>query len=158
MGDLVTPSGQRLHVIEEGAGPPLLLLHGWAMAETILAPLGDRLGAGRRIVRYDLRGHGASAPSASATLDDHAADLAALADALGLEGALVVAWSLGGQLLLRALPQVRRRLRGAVLLGATPRFTTADGWSAGLPPRQIEVLAQRFRRDAARTRAYLKEA
>lgn len=153
MADVTTPSGQRLHAEDEGRGPPVLLLHGWAMAGGILAPLARRVGAGRRVIRPDLRGHGASAATATATLDDHAADLAALMGALGLEDTLVIAWSLGAQVLLRALPAVRDRVAGAVLVGATPRFTSTEGWSHGLPARQVEVLAQRFRRDPARTRA-----
>jgi pimeloyl-[acyl-carrier protein] methyl ester esterase len=153
MGDVVTPSGQRLHFEDRGSGPPFLLLHGWAMAGALLQPLGDRLAARGRVVRYDLRGHGASAPGPTASLDDHAADLVAVLDALALDGALAVAWSLGAQVLLRALPAARGRLRGAVLVAGTPRFTATDGWPHALPLRQVEVLAQRFRRDPARTRA-----
>jgi pimeloyl-ACP methyl ester carboxylesterase len=137
MADIVTPSGQRLHAEDEGRGPPVLLVHGWAMASAALGPLASRLGAGRRTVRYDLRGHGASAPASSATLDDHAADLADLMEQLALDGALVVAWSLGAQVLIRALPAARGRIRAAVLVGATPRFTTGDGWSHGLPARTV---------------------
>lgn len=153
MADVVTPSGQRLHFEEKGGGPPLVFVHGWAMASGILAPLAERVAEGRRVVRYDLRGHGASAPGEPSTLDAHAADLVALLTSLSLDGALLFGWSLGAQVVLRALPDVRQRLRGAVLVGGTPRFTVADGWTAGLPARQIEVLAQRFRRDPARTRA-----
>lgn len=153
MADVVTPSGQRLHVEEEGHGAPILFLHGWAMASDLLAPLAARLGAGRRSVRYDLRGHGRSAAAASATLDDHAADLADLLTVLDLRDVTAVAWSLGAQVLLRALPGIRGRLRGAVLVAATPRFTTGHDWPHGLPARQLEVLAQRLRRDPARTRA-----
>jgi pimeloyl-[acyl-carrier protein] methyl ester esterase len=152
MRSVVTPSGQRLHVEEAGRGAPVLLLHGWAMSSAILAALGARLGAGRRVIRYDLRGHGASPRGAGAALDDHAADLAGLLEALALDGALLVAWSLGAQVLLRAFPSIRRRVAGAALVAATPRFTATDGWSHGLPARQVEVLAQRFRRDPARTR------
>lgn len=123
------------------------------MASGILAPLGGRFSVRGRSIRYDLRGHGASAPAATATLDDHAADLSALMDALRLEGAVAVAWSLGAQVLLRAFPAVRERLAGAVFVGATPRFTADAGWADGLPSRQVDVLAQRFRRDPARTRA-----
>ncbi len=153
MADVVIPSGQRLHVEDEGRGPPVLFVHGWAMASGAMAPLAAHLRPATRTVRYDLRGHGASAPAASASLDDHAADLAGLLEAMALEGVLVVAWSLGAQVLLRALPKVHRRVRGGVLVGATPRFTVGDDWPHGLPVRQVEVLAQRFRRDPARTRA-----
>jgi pimeloyl-[acyl-carrier protein] methyl ester esterase len=153
MADVVTGSGQRLHVEEQGDGPPVLLIHGWAMSSAALQPLSSRLADGRRTLRYDLRGHGRSPAAGSATLADHAADLAGLLEALALEEVWVVAWSLGAQVLLRSLPAARPRLRGAVLIGATPRFTLGDGWSHGLPARQVEVLAQRFRRDPARTRA-----
>lgn len=153
MDGVVTPSGQRLHVEESGSGPTVLLLHGWAMAGSVFAPLGERLASTHRVVRYDLRGHGGSPPGATASLDDHAADLAALADALKLERTMAIAWSLGAQVLLRALPAVRSRLRGAVLIAGTPRFTATEGWAHGLASRQVEVLAQRFRRDPARTRA-----
>jgi pimeloyl-ACP methyl ester esterase len=153
MAEIVTPSGQRLHVEDEGLGPPVLLIHGWAMAGAIMAPLGRRLLEDHRVLRYDLRGHGASAPASSATLDDHAADLAALLELLGLDGALVVAWSLGAQVLVRTLPLARGRVRAAVLIGATPRFTLGPDWIHGLPARSVDMLAQRFRRDPARTRA-----
>jgi pimeloyl-ACP methyl ester esterase len=150
---LITPTGQRLHVEEEGRGDPVLFLHGWAMSGAILAPLAARVGEGRRAVRYDLRGHGRSGAAPTATLDDHASDLVALVERLDLRGATVVAWSLGAQVLLHALPAIRGRLRAAALVAATPRFTAADGWPHGLPTRQVEVLAARFARDPARTRA-----
>jgi pimeloyl-[acyl-carrier protein] methyl ester esterase len=153
MGTFVTPSGQRLHVEDTGRGPPILLLHGWAASSAILGPFAAALGAGRRVVRYDLRGHGDSAPALTAGLDDHAGDLGALVDGLALDGALLVGWSLGAQVILRALPAIARRIRAVALIGATPRFTARDGWADGLPARQVELLAQRFSRDPARTRA-----
>jgi pimeloyl-[acyl-carrier protein] methyl ester esterase len=153
MGGVVTSSGQRLHVEDEGHGPAVLLLHGWAMAGTLLGPLAARLRPTFRTLRVDLRGHGRSAPAPTATLDDHAADLDGLLDACALDRPLILGWSLGAQVALRAFPSIRRRIAGLVLVGATPRFTAAEGWPHGLPARQVEVLAQRFRRDPARTRA-----
>lgn len=153
MGTFFTPTGQPLHVEDTGEGPPILLLHGWATSSAILGPLAEAVSAGRRVVRYDLRGHGTSAPAPTAGLDDHAADLRALLDGLSLDGVLLVGWSLGAQVILRALPAIARRVRAAALIGATPRFTECDGWIHGLPARQVEVLAQRFARDPARTRA-----
>jgi pimeloyl-ACP methyl ester esterase len=152
MGSVVTSSGQRLHVEDAGSGPPVLFLHGWAMAGNLLAPLAERLGAGRRVLTVDLRGHGASAPAATATLDDHAGDLAEVLEGRGLEGAVVVAWSLGAQVAIHAFPALRPRLAGLVLLAGTPRFTVTEGWSHGLAARQVDVLARRFERDPVRTR------
>jgi pimeloyl-[acyl-carrier protein] methyl ester esterase len=151
MAHFVTPTGQRLHVEEAGSGSPVLFVHGWAMSSAAFGPLSSRLDATHRVVAYDLRGHGRSAAAAAATLDDHAADLVALLATLDAPRTLVVAWSLGAQILLRALASVR--VRGAVLVGGTPRFTAGDGWEPGLPRRQVELLAARFQRDPARTRA-----
>src|SRR4051794_19222544 len=49
-----------------------------------------------RTLRYDLRGHGLSeAPSAPYSIDDHVGDLAALLDARGISGPIVVGLSVG---------------------------------------------------------------
>src|SRR5690606_28576403 len=49
-----------LHVDIVGSGPPLVLLHGWAMHGGILAPLVERLRAHRTLHVVDLPGHGHS--------------------------------------------------------------------------------------------------
>ncbi len=146
--------GVRLHVEVSGSGPPLLALHGWSRSSADLAPLSERL-AGHRVLRLDLRGHGRSTPGPF-TLAALAADLAALAEAEGLAGALLLGWSLGGQVALAALgahPALRARVAGLVLLGATPRFTVGDGWPHGLPTRAVEGLALRVRRTTVKTLA-----
>jgi pimeloyl-ACP methyl ester carboxylesterase len=83
-----------LHVAECGAGPPVLLLHGfpelWYSWRHQLPVLAD---AGFRAVAPDLRGFGdSSAPAAieAYSLQDVSGDLLALLDALGEERAVVV--------------------------------------------------------------------
>lgn len=154
MPPLLRDDGVRLHVEAAGAGPPLVALHGWSRSSADLAPLAARL-PGWRVLRPDLRGHGRSAPGAF-TLDALAADLAALAEAEGLAGALVLGWSLGAQVALAALaahPALRARVAGLVLVGATPRFTQGDDWPHGQPARAVEGLALRVRRGPARAMA-----
>jgi pimeloyl-[acyl-carrier protein] methyl ester esterase len=144
---LLRDDGVRLHVEVTGSGPAVLAVHGWSRSSADLAPLAARL-PGRRVLRPDLRGHGRSGPGPF-TLAALAADLAALAEAEDLRGALLLGWSLGGQVALAALaahPSLRARISGLVLLGATPRFTEGDGWPHGQPARAVEGLALRVRR------------
>lgn len=84
----------------EGAGRPLVLLHGWPQTSRIwwrvLEPLAA---AGFEVVAPDLRGFGESdgLPDAAGDAASHAADLhALLRDALGFERVVVVAGGLGG--------------------------------------------------------------
>jgi pimeloyl-[acyl-carrier protein] methyl ester esterase len=138
-----------LHHRDLGAGPPVVLVHGWSTSSAVFEEEAALLARSRRVVVPDLRGHGRSAP-APFSLADLARDLAALLDALALDGAVLAGWSLGGQVALAALPFVRARVAGLVLASATPRFTRGEGWPHGLPAQSVEVLAHRVRRDPAR--------
>ena len=63
-----------LHVDVVGSGPPLVLLHGWAMHGGIFAPLVEALRAHRTLHVVDLPGHGHSRGAAvPLRLDDCAA-------------------------------------------------------------------------------------
>ena len=80
--------------------------------------------AGRyRVLRYDTRGHGRSpvVDRPATTLDDLAADLAGLLDALGIGRAHVVGLSLGGM--------TARRFRRLRPLGATA-WGAIDAWGS----------------------------
>jgi pimeloyl-ACP methyl ester carboxylesterase len=84
-------------VIDEGSGPPLLLLHGWGASKELMAPLAERL-HGYRIVAPDLPGFGATPPPHEAWgVDDYAAWVIALLDRLGIERAHIVGHSNGGR-------------------------------------------------------------
>ena len=58
-----------LHVESAGHGPPIVLLHGWAMHSGLWGPLVPRLARRYRVHAVDLPGHGHSAALASFTLD-----------------------------------------------------------------------------------------
>ncbi len=138
-----------LHHEDVGAGPPVVLVHGWSLSSAVFDEEAAALARLHRVVAPDLRGHGLSG-GGSFVLADLARDLAALLDRLGLEGAVLAGWSLGAQVALAALPLVRTRLRALVLVSGTPRFTAGEGWTDGLSAKSVEVLAHRVRRDPAR--------
>jgi pimeloyl-ACP methyl ester carboxylesterase len=93
----VTARGVRLHVAEAGAGPPLLLLHGWPQHwwcwRHLIGPLAERY----TVLAPDLRGWGWSeAPRDAYAKTTFMADVVALMDHEGIERARVIAHDWGG--------------------------------------------------------------
>jgi 3-oxoadipate enol-lactonase len=89
------------------------------------------LGAGLRLVRYDLRGHGLSeAPTAPYTLDDHVGDLAALMDARGVKNTLIVGLSVGGMIAMALAERRPDLVRALVLSDTAHKIGTREMWEA----------------------------
>ncbi len=88
-----------LHVESSGHGPPLALLHGWAMHSGVWGGLAATLAKRYRVHAVDLPGHGFSAPAPSFTIEGvvRLLDAAFAAERSPL---VVVGWSLGGQIAL----------------------------------------------------------
>jgi pimeloyl-[acyl-carrier protein] methyl ester esterase len=141
-----------LHHEDEGAGIPVVLVHGWSSSSAVFSDEIGMLARTHRVIAPDLRGHGRSA-AGTFTLSHLAEDVGRLVERLALDRVILAGWSLGAQVVLAALPLVRARVSAAVLVSGTPRFTAGDGWAHGLPGRSVEVLAQRVRRDPARALA-----
>src|SRR4030095_9593514 len=87
------------HVEAAGAGPPLVLLHGWALHSGIWGELPATLARRYRVHAVDLPGHGYSPAIAPLTAD---AVVRALDRALASEREplTVLGWALGGPLAL----------------------------------------------------------
>jgi pimeloyl-ACP methyl ester carboxylesterase len=99
------------------------------------------LAADFRVVTLDLRGHGASqAAAGEPTVERIAADVAELAEALDLEGAIGVGWSLGATVLWHVLAgRAGRRFAGAVVVDMTARVRNDEEWDLGLSPEACEA-------------------
>jgi pimeloyl-ACP methyl ester carboxylesterase len=96
----VGANGSRFHVVEAGAGPLVLLLHGfpehWAAWQDVLPRIVD---AGFRAVAVDLRGYGASdKPPRGYDGYTMAADVTGLIRALGERSAMIVGSGAGGMI------------------------------------------------------------
>ncbi|HEY0112182.1 MAG TPA: alpha/beta hydrolase [Allosphingosinicella sp.] len=133
---------------EEGAGRPLLLLHG-LMANGGFFDGQRALADDFRLIRLDLRGHGASfAGSRPPTVARAAEDVAELVEHLDLEGAVGIGWSLGATVLWRVLSgHASRRFAGAVIVDMSPCVRNQGGWELGLSPDHCEDRTRAIRED-----------
>lgn len=109
--------GHELHVVDEGAGtPPLLLVHGFTGADLDWVDVQPVLAKTRRVVSYTHRGHGDSAHSASYSIEELAADLDAVVDALDLAPMHLLGHSMGGIVALQYALAHRDRLASLILM------------------------------------------
>lgn len=99
---------------DEGAGPPVLMLHSGICDRRMWRPQVLALGTAHRLVCPDLRGFGETPLPPEEY--SHADDLAGLLDHLGIERASVVGSSLGGRVALELAAQHPQRVARLVLL------------------------------------------
>ncbi len=89
--------GAKLHVLETGAGDPVVLVHGWPQHGHMWRHLIPELAPEHRVIVPDLRGFGLSeAPPGDYRKHVLAADLVALLDAEGIERATLIGHDWGG--------------------------------------------------------------
>ena len=110
--------GARLVYETAGAGPAVVLIHGFGLDLRMWDRQAVSLAERFRVVRYDCRGFGASGPVDPAVPYTHAEDLVALLDHLGIEEAVLAGLSFGGRVALQTALAAPDRVRGLVLLDA----------------------------------------
>jgi pimeloyl-ACP methyl ester carboxylesterase len=114
--------GRRLAWRALGEGPPLLLINGYAATgedwdPDFLATLAESF----EVICPDNRGVGASElGEAELTIDGMAADIEALLDAIAVERAVLVGWSMGGFVAQRLAARAPRRIAALALLATDP--------------------------------------
>jgi 3-oxoadipate enol-lactonase len=109
-----------------GSGRPLVLVHGLGEDHRAWRKVLPGLALGRRVIAYDIRGHGETTlGEADGTLTQLAGDLVALLDTLGLDRVDVCGFSLGGTVALRAAIDAPDRVRRLVPLATSSRVGRA---------------------------------
>ncbi|MDV6013867.1 alpha/beta fold hydrolase [Haloechinothrix sp. LS1_15] len=161
----VTSDGTALHVRDSGpvdAEVTLVQVHGWTQDNTCWDPVVERLTRGVRVLRYDHRGHGASAPAAvgTATIAQLADDLAELIADRASRGRLVLAGHSMGGMTIMALAErypelVAERVSGAAFVATSSG--EMDRLTLGLPgmaargvtrgERVLQTLLEKRRKD-----------
>lgn len=118
--------------------PSLTLLHGWGMNARVFDALADRLAARFEVRVPDLPGHGGRAPLADNTLAGWAADAVRPLP----EGAILLGWSLGGQVAMRAALDHPDRVARVILLATTPRFVASGDWPHGMAADELAAFGR----------------
>jgi pimeloyl-[acyl-carrier protein] methyl ester esterase len=133
----------RLQVDVAGAGPPLVLLHGWAMHGGVFAPLVERLRNAYTLHLVDLPGHGRNrdcgVPLQVASCVETLLEVLPVAPWCG--------WSLGGLLALHAAATQPQRVPALAMLCATPRFVRGEDWKYGVSAEIFRDFARGLRDD-----------
>jgi pimeloyl-ACP methyl ester carboxylesterase len=140
--------GARIAYRDTGSGTPIVLLHG-LMAHAGFFEGQAALAGAFRIIAVDLRGHGASIVEGDEpSVERMAADVAELAAALDLQGAIGVGWSLGATILWHVLAgPAAHRFAGAVVVDMTARVKNDAEWDLGLSPAACEARSIAIRDD-----------
>jgi pimeloyl-ACP methyl ester carboxylesterase len=117
--------------LRELPGPPgaqvVMLVHGWfATAGTNWLPVFAPLARQFRVLATDQRGHGRGMRAGRFRLRDCADDAAALMDALGVERAIVVGFSMGGPIAQLTWRQHPDRVAGLVLCATASGFLRSE--------------------------------
>jgi pimeloyl-ACP methyl ester carboxylesterase len=141
-----TGDGRDLAVEDFGdpVARPVFFLHGtpqsrlcWHPADAVLAELGARL------ITYDRPGYGASSPHPGRTAASAAADIAAIADALGIAAFPVVGTSGGGPHALACAALLPDRVtRVAAVSSVAPIDAQGLDWYAGMSKSNAENFAE----------------
>jgi 3-oxoadipate enol-lactonase len=135
-----------LHFTEQGAGPPLLLIHGVMITGQMFEPVLAELASRHRVIIPDLRGHGRSRGMPPPyTVPQLAADLVRLLDHLGIGASAVLGYSQGGAVAQQlALDHPARCAR--LVLACTYAFnrgTVREQFEGHLVPLLIRLLGMR---------------
>jgi pimeloyl-ACP methyl ester carboxylesterase len=115
---------------EWGRGEPLVLVHGLADDHRAWRKVLPWLTLDYRVIAYDLRGHGqTSAGTPEGTLAQLVGDLVALLDALEIEQAHLVGFSLGGTIVMRTAIDRPERVNRLLPVATSSRVgRTAADW------------------------------
>tara|TARA_R110000744_G_scaffold125730_8_gene231650 strand:+ start:16809 stop:17744 length:936 start_codon:yes stop_codon:yes gene_type:complete len=117
-----------------GAGPVLLLVHGWAASGDFFDSVADQLAARFRVVIPDLRAHGAT-PAGTGPLDIDllANDVQTLIDALELDNITALGWSMGATVLWQLFARNgHARFAGLIIEDMSPRILNTQDWALGM--------------------------
>jgi pimeloyl-ACP methyl ester carboxylesterase len=147
-------NGIEMYFETEGAGEPLLLLHGGTGCQDNWAHAGrDQFACEYTLILPDARGHGRTTnPDRAITHRQCALDTLALLDQLGISKCRAIGLSMGGNILLHMATLQPERIEAMVLVSATMYFPEQARAimaqvpaAADQPPQEWEIMRKRHK-------------
>jgi pimeloyl-ACP methyl ester carboxylesterase len=138
---LIDVAGQPVHVLERGAGEPIVFLHAFPLHAAMWDYQLEVLSPTHRCLALDMPGFGASPPPEdpeSATIEGWADLVAGVLDSQGIDTATVVGASMGGYVAMAMLRRHPGRIAGLVLISSRAR--SDDGPTAERRAAQLREL------------------
>ncbi len=142
---LLNRNGVHLYYEVHGAGPAVVLSHGYNATSAMWKPNLAALAQRYQVILWDMRGHGQSdSPSDPAAYSEEATvdDMAALLDAQGIQQAVIGGLSLGGYMSLAFHLAYPDRVKALMLFDTGPGYKKDEaraGWN-----RRAEETARAF--------------
>jgi sigma-B regulation protein RsbQ len=137
----------RNNVVVSGVpdGRPIVFAHGYGCSQVMWRLVAPAFEADHRVVLFDNVGAGdadrsAYVPSKYDSLHGYADDLLEILDALDLRNAVVVAHSVSAMIAVLAANHDSSRIGSLVLVGPSPRYVDADGYTGGFSQEAIDGL------------------
>mgnify|MGYP001574075275 CR=1 FL=1 len=115
--------------------PLLALVHGWGMNTRVFDALAGLLSADFEVRALDLPGHAGRAALPHNNLQSWADDVAQQLP----DNAMLLGWSLGGQVAMRAALDHPHKIQSLILLSSTPKFVAASDWERGMAAADLEA-------------------
>ena len=137
MTTISTKDGTRIYYKDWGAGPPVVLSHGWPLsADSWEAQMMFLASNGYRCIAHDRRGHGRSSqPWKGNDMDTFAGDLKELIEALDLNDVALIGFSMGGGEVARYIGRhgTKRLAKAALIAAVPPLMLKTPANPGGLP-------------------------
>ncbi|MEP0917960.1 alpha/beta hydrolase [Leptolyngbya sp. DQ-M1] len=128
-----------LKVWIDGAGYPIVCLHGHPGSGRSMSVFTQHLSKRFQTIAPDLRGYGQSKTRANFAMLDHLDDLQGVLEQYGIDRALILGWSLGGIVALELAARFPEKVSGLILVatsarpwGNHPRINLQDNLYTGI--------------------------
>jgi pimeloyl-[acyl-carrier protein] methyl ester esterase len=115
--------------------PALVLLHGWGMNARMFDTLAARLAADFEVRALNLPGHGGREALPHNTLQSWADDLVRQLP----ENTMLLGWSLGGQVAMRAALDHPHTISRLIVLASTPKFVADEAWQPAMADADLQA-------------------
>lgn len=119
-------NGVTLTYDDDGAGTPIILLHGLGGNRYSYLEFIEKFKSHFRVIALDSRGHGDSEKPKNYTLNDHIEDVIALIDYLGIDSAHILGASMGSYIAQGVAIAIPNRIKKLILVVAKSHGKTSS--------------------------------